>query len=92
MENPDRATYERLTALLRRYREVAGMRQTEVAKHLGRPQSFVSKFESNERKLDVIELFSLLKLYGRSLIEFQKDLGLEDGQRVRRPSKGRNRR
>lgn len=50
------AEYQRLCALLRQLREEAGLTQVQVAAELGVPQSFVSKYESGERRLDVIEL------------------------------------
>jgi transcriptional regulator with XRE-family HTH domain len=50
------AGQDRLTALLRRLREEAGLRQVDVADRLGVSQSFVSKYESGERRLDLIEL------------------------------------
>jgi transcriptional regulator with XRE-family HTH domain len=37
-------------------RKLAGLTQVELADRLKRPQSFVSKYERGERKLDVIEL------------------------------------
>ena len=48
--------HRRLTALLRSLREEAGLTQYEVAERLGRPQSFVSKYESGQRRLDLVEL------------------------------------
>lgn len=50
------AEYQRLCALLRQLRLEAGMTQVQVAERLEVPQSFVSKYESGERRLDVIEL------------------------------------
>jgi ribosome-binding protein aMBF1 (putative translation factor) len=50
------AEYQRLCAILRELRQQAGLTQVEVAARLGEPQSFVSKYESGERRLDVIEL------------------------------------
>jgi transcriptional regulator with XRE-family HTH domain len=47
--------YDRLTAALIAARQAAGMTQMEVAKKLRRPQSFVSKYERGERRLDVVE-------------------------------------
>ena len=42
--------------VLRDIREEAGLRQIDIAKRLGQPQSFVSKYESGERRLDFLEL------------------------------------
>jgi transcriptional regulator with XRE-family HTH domain len=44
-----------LRALLRGAREKAGLTQHELAKRLKKPQSFVAKYETGERRLDVIE-------------------------------------
>jgi transcriptional regulator with XRE-family HTH domain len=50
------AEYQRLCLLLRDLRQEAGLTQVEIAERLNVPQSFVSKYESGERRLDVIEL------------------------------------
>ena len=44
---------------LRQAREAAGLTQTDVAKRLGRPQSYVAKTEGGERRLDVVEFVAL---------------------------------
>jgi transcriptional regulator with XRE-family HTH domain len=51
---------KRLCHLLARYRKTAGLTQTELATAIHRPQSFVSKVELGERRIDVIELIELL--------------------------------
>lgn len=61
---------EKLAALLRSVRSEAGLTQAEVAGRLGQPQSFVSKYESGERRLDVIELRQVCKALGVSLGNF----------------------
>jgi len=48
----------------------AGLTQEEVAKRLGRPQSFVSKYETGERRLDILELRGVLAALGLPLKEF----------------------
>jgi transcriptional regulator with XRE-family HTH domain len=48
----------------------AGLTQLEVARALGRPQSFVSKCESGERRVDVVELEWFAKHYRRPLAYF----------------------
>ena len=50
-----------LQTLLRSLREKRELTQTEVATRLGRPQSFVAKYEAGERRLDVIEFLEVAK-------------------------------
>jgi len=42
----------------------AALTQAQVAEKLKRPQSFVSKYESGERQLDVIEFLGVCKAIG----------------------------
>ena len=49
----------------------AGLTQAEVAKLLSRPQSFVSKSESGERRVDFVELLHLAKIYRKPVSFFQ---------------------
>ncbi|MCI8212096.1 XRE family transcriptional regulator [Pseudomonas sp. S25] len=51
--------YQSLLTLLLEARIEAGLTQKELATKLGRPQSFVSKTENAERRLDVIEFMDL---------------------------------
>ena len=55
---------------LREARLEAGFTQVEVAQKLARPQSFISKCESGERRLDVVELQEFARLYGKPLSYF----------------------
>ncbi len=59
-----------LLALLRQVRFTAKLRQVDLAERLGQPQSFVSKYESGERRLDILELRSLCKAVGITLEQF----------------------
>jgi transcriptional regulator with XRE-family HTH domain len=59
--------YQRMLARLREARETAGLRQAQVAEQLGKPQSYVSKVESGERRIDPIELAELAEIYGKSV-------------------------
>ena len=45
----------------------AGLNQAEVALRLGKPQSFVSKYESAERRLDLPDLEEVVAAIGVSL-------------------------
>ena len=60
--------HERLVALLRHYRERAGLLQSDVAERLARPQSFVSKYESGQRRLDLVELNAVCDALGVSVV------------------------
>jgi len=65
---------EALRTLLRRIRLDAKLRQVDLAKRLGQPQSFVSKYESGERRLDILELRAVCEAVGITLQEFVTDL------------------
>ena len=69
-------TYKRLIQTLRDAREKAGLTQMEVARKLGTYASFVSKCESGERRIDVIELTAFCRVYGIDVIDFLRSLGL----------------
>lgn len=55
--------YDKLQKALIDARHAAGMTQAEVAARLNKPQSFVSKYEMGERKLDIIELIDIAKIF-----------------------------
>lgn len=62
--------YTRMRERLREAREAAGMTQEKVAKHFKKPQSFVSKVETGERRIDPTELQEFAKLYGKPITFF----------------------
>ena len=64
---------EKLLVLLRRLRMDAGMTQEQLAAKLKRPQSFVSKIEAGERRLDVIELREVCNVLGIPLQKFVQE-------------------
>jgi transcriptional regulator with XRE-family HTH domain len=66
--------HDSLLTLLRQIRLDAKLRQVDLAKRLGQPQSFVSKYESGERRLDILELRSLCKAVGITLEQFVVEL------------------
>ncbi len=77
--------YKRLTRALREAREKAGLTQMDVARQLGVYASFVSKCESGERRIDVIELAAFCRIYDIDLVSFLRSLGpglwLDDARR-----------
>lgn len=50
-----RPSYASLRKLLISTRKEAGLTQVELARRLAKPQSYVSKVEQGERRLDVLE-------------------------------------
>ena len=67
--------YAVLCALLRQYRDEAGLSQGELAERLGIAQSSISKIEKAvDRRLDLIELKTYLTPLGKSLSELVADL------------------
>src|SRR5438552_297107 len=59
-----------LLSLLRDIRVEAGLRQVDMAKALRMPQSVVSKYESGERRLDILELRQVCDAVGLTLKGF----------------------
>lgn len=60
--------------MLRDIRKSSELSQQELAKRLEKPQSFVSKYESGERRLDILELREICIALNISLIDFIKQL------------------
>jgi transcriptional regulator with XRE-family HTH domain len=59
-----------LIKLLKQVRLGAGLRQADLAKLLNKPQSFVSKYESGERRVDLLEIRQICAVVGISITEF----------------------
>ena len=64
---------EALRNELKAMRKMAGFNQSELALKLGKPQSFVSKYESGERQLKILELEQVCLACGTSAHAFLKD-------------------
>jgi transcriptional regulator with XRE-family HTH domain len=65
-----RQKYRQFLRRLRQARHEASLTQVQVARRLSRPQSFVSKCESGERRVDVVELAEFARLYRKPLSFF----------------------
>lgn len=65
--------YQRLIDLLVAVRHGAGVRQQALAKKLGKPQSFVAKYEGGERRLDLIEFVAIARALGADPLKLFKD-------------------
>jgi transcriptional regulator with XRE-family HTH domain len=55
-------------------RDKAGLTQEKLAKRLGKPQSFVAKYEGGERRLDVIEFLWIARAIGTDPIRILRAL------------------
>lgn len=66
--------YQDFRRRLVRARKAAGLTQVEVARRLRRPQSFVSKVERGERRLDVVEFLEVAKAVGIDATTLLKDI------------------
>lgn len=66
--------YARFLQRLRNAREESGLTQAQVARAVGKAQGFISKVESGERRLDVVELQELCRVYEKPLSYFEEAL------------------
>ncbi|MDD4411957.1 MAG: helix-turn-helix transcriptional regulator [Bacilli bacterium] len=62
--------YKTTISHLKKVRLELGLKQEDVADKLGKPQSFISKIECGERRLDIAELKELAKLYKKDITYF----------------------
>jgi transcriptional regulator with XRE-family HTH domain len=65
-------THQKLVRQLVKARKEAGLKQQEVAKLLGRTQSYVSKIESGQRRIDIVQLKEFARIYKKKLDYFIK--------------------
>ena len=69
--------YDRLLEALRRDRKDAKLTQVDVAERLDVYASYVSKCESGERRIDVVELAEFCRVYGVKLVDLLRSVGIE---------------
>lgn len=69
--------YELFKELLTQYRKDADVTQQVLAERLSKHQSFVSKYESGERRLDLIEFLEVAEALQFDPFEFIKKLEKE---------------
>lgn len=62
--------YQAFLSRLREARKEKGLTQTEVASMLSKPQSYVTKCESGERRVDIVELADFASVYEKPLDYF----------------------
>jgi transcriptional regulator with XRE-family HTH domain len=64
--------YANFIQKLRKAREDAGLKQIDVAKKLRRPQSYISRVESGEYRVDVLEMKKFAEIYKKDINYFLK--------------------
>lgn len=64
------AEYQKVLKKLKKARNESGFTQVEISQKLKKPQSYISKIERGERRIDVAELSILAKFYKKSLNYF----------------------
>jgi len=64
--------YKEIIKRLKIARIEAGFAQQEIAEKLDKPQSYVSKIESGERRLDVAEIKKFAVIYKKDISFFMK--------------------
>ena len=62
--------HKKLIDKLKKARQEAGLDQIKAAKLLGKTQSYISKAESGQRRLDLVQLKSFAKIYRKKLEYF----------------------
>lgn len=62
-----------LRELLTQKRKDLGLTQLDIANFLNKPQSFVSKYENGERKIDVVDFIEICKAMNLSATEILSD-------------------
>lgn len=84
------SNYKRLRDSLVHARKTSGLTQLDLAKKLSRPQSFVSKYERGERRLDIIEFIEIAQAVGMDAVNFvrtlQTALNVKKSSRIREDS------
>ncbi len=66
--------YKRIISFLRQKREEAGVTQEELSERLRVNQSFISKVETCERRLDIVELMMICKKLNLSFVDFVTEI------------------
>jgi transcriptional regulator with XRE-family HTH domain len=69
--------YKRLLSALRSARELRGMSQKQASQLLNVYSSFIVKVETGERRIDVIELAQICKIYRVGLFKFLRSIGIK---------------
>lgn len=66
--------YHRIIARLRAKREEKGLSQYQLSQILNVPQPYVSRIETCERRIDILELMNICEALDISLIDFVREI------------------
>jgi transcriptional regulator with XRE-family HTH domain len=79
--------YARLIAMLVAVRHAVGIRQQKLAAKLGKPQSFIAKYEGGERRIDLIEFIAIARALDADPVKlFREFVAAEPDPKSRRKS------
>jgi transcriptional regulator with XRE-family HTH domain len=79
--------YARLIAMLVAVRHAAGIRQQTLAAKLGKPQSFIAKYEGGERRIDLVEFIAIARALDADPVKlFREFVAAEPDPKSRRKS------
>lgn len=62
--------YKQFITKLKQARLSAGLTQKQAAKKLNKPQSYISKIEARQQRVDIVELNKFAKIYNKNLTFF----------------------
>jgi transcriptional regulator with XRE-family HTH domain len=83
--------HKRLMTMLATARKSMGLTQQQLAEKIGENQNFISKYESGERRLDVLELAAIARPIDFNVAHAVREIEAEYGPivnpKLRRPSK-----
>lgn len=82
--------YHRIIARLRAKREGKGLSQYQLSQILKVQQSYVSKIETCERRLDILELMNICEALGISFIDFVREIDEDILPKLRASQNGKN--
>lgn len=66
--------HKQLCEMLKVQRKAAGLTQTVVAERLGKPPSYVAKYEGGDRRLDILEFLDIAAAIGFDPCKFIRSL------------------
>ena len=81
-----------LGQLLTTARKEAGISQEGLAEIVGKPQSYISRYEAGSQRLDVFELRRICRAIGIPFMDMMANLDAALGKKKRRKVQGRRRR